>query len=51
MTSLKAHFDGTSIVLDEAVPATLVVGQAVRVVVETLPAASPIIMAIHSIAC
>ena len=33
MASLKAHFDGQSIVLDE--PATLAVGQAVRVLVET----------------
>lgn len=32
MRSLKAHFDGRSIVLDE--PATLELGQAVRVIVE-----------------
>lgn len=32
MPSLKAHFDGHSIVLDE--PATLAVGQSVRVLVE-----------------
>jgi hypothetical protein len=36
MSSLKAHFDGHSIVLDE--PATLAVGQAVRVIVEPQPA-------------
>jgi uncharacterized protein (DUF2249 family) len=35
MSSLKAHFDGHSIVLDE--PATLAVGQAVRVIVDTDP--------------
>jgi hypothetical protein len=34
-SSLKAHFDGQSIVLDEPPPATLTVGQAVRVIVET----------------
>lgn len=32
MTSIKGHFDGHAIVLDE--PATLAVGQAVRVIVE-----------------
>jgi hypothetical protein len=36
MSWLKAHFDGHSIVLDE--PATLAVGQAVRVIVEPQPA-------------
>jgi hypothetical protein len=35
MSSLKAHFDGHSIVLDEPPPLTLVAGQAVRVIVET----------------
>ena len=33
MTSIKGHFDGNAVVLDE--PATLAVGQAVRVVVES----------------
>ncbi len=37
MPSLRAHFDGHSIVLDE--PATLVAGQALRVIVEPQPAA------------
>jgi hypothetical protein len=32
MSSFKAHFDGNSIILDE--PATLAVGQALRVIVE-----------------
>ncbi len=32
MTPIKGHFDGTSVVLDE--PATLAVGQAVRVVLD-----------------
>ena len=32
MTSIKGHFDGNAVVLDE--PATLEVGQAVRVIVE-----------------
>ena len=32
MTTLKGHFDGTSIVLDE--PAELAVGQAVQIIVE-----------------
>lgn len=32
MTFIKGHFDGTAVVLDE--PATLAVGQAVRIVVE-----------------
>ena len=32
MSSIKAHFDGTSIVLDE--PATLRVGQSVQVIVD-----------------
>ncbi len=36
MRSLKAHFDGQSIVLDE--PAALAVGQALRVIVEPQPA-------------
>jgi hypothetical protein len=35
VASLKAHFDGRAIVLDE--PATLAVGQAVRVIVENAP--------------
>lgn len=33
MVSIKGHYDGNSIVLDE--PATLAVGQAVRVLVES----------------
>jgi hypothetical protein len=33
MTSIKGHFDGTAVVLDE--PATLAVGQAVRIIVES----------------
>lgn len=32
MTSVKGHFDGNAVVLDE--PASLIVGQAVRVIVE-----------------
>ncbi len=44
MISLQGHFDGTAIVLDE--PATLAVGQRVRVVVEPpssgLPAGQPL---------
>ena len=32
MLSIKGHFDGTTVVLDE--PASLEVGQAVRIVVE-----------------
>ena len=36
MRLIKGHFDGTAIVLDE--PATLAVGQIVRVVVEPEPA-------------
>jgi len=36
MLSIKAHFDGQNVVLDE--PAVLTVGQAVFVVVETSPA-------------
>jgi hypothetical protein len=40
MPSLKAHFDGRSIVLDE--PATLAVGQAVRVIVEPRPVMSQV---------
>jgi hypothetical protein len=32
MSSIKAHFDGISVVLDE--PATLSVGQVVRVIVD-----------------
>jgi hypothetical protein len=35
MASLKAHFDGRSIILDE--PATLAVGQTVRVIVDPDP--------------
>jgi len=37
MLSIKGHFDGAAVMLDE--PATLAVGQAVRVVVEAEPAA------------
>lgn len=33
MTSIKGHFDGTAIVLDE--PAELEIGQAVRVIVDS----------------
>ncbi len=40
MQSLKAHFAGCSIVLDE--PAKLAVGQAVRVIVEPQPAMSEV---------
>jgi len=32
MTSIKGHFDGTAVVLDE--PADLEIGQAVRIIVE-----------------
>jgi hypothetical protein len=41
MTSIKGHFDGTSIVLDEPPPRTLAVGQVVSVIVETAPPANP----------
>jgi hypothetical protein len=34
MISIKGHFDGNAIVLDEPPPLTLAVGQAVRVVVQ-----------------
>ena len=34
MTSIKAHFDGDTVVLDEPPPLTLAVGQAVRVIVD-----------------
>ncbi len=34
MTSIKGHFDGNTVVLDE--PATLHVGQAVRVIIEPM---------------
>jgi hypothetical protein len=37
MTSIKGHFDGSNVVLDE--PATLAIGQMVRVIVETTEAA------------
>lgn len=40
MPSIKGHFDGTAIVLDELPPHTLVVGQAVRVVVDPQPSAA-----------
>ncbi len=33
MSSIKAHFDGTAVVLDE--PASLTVGQQVRVVIDS----------------
>ena len=41
MEPIKGHFDGTAVVLDE--PATLAVGQAVRIVVidDPPPAATP----------
>lgn len=35
MTSIKGHFDGHAVVLDE--PATLAVGQEVRVIFGTMP--------------
>jgi hypothetical protein len=38
MTAIKGHFDGTAVVLDE--PATLEVGQPVRVIVEPRSASS-----------
>ncbi len=37
MTSIKGHFDGNTIVLDE--PAMLAIGQAVRVIVDPSPRA------------
>ncbi len=37
MVTIKGHFDGTAVVLDE--PADLAVGQVVRGVVEPVPAA------------
>ncbi len=39
-SSIKGHFDGRSIVLDE--PASLVVGQEVRILVDPMPATDPI---------
>jgi hypothetical protein len=39
MTSIRGHFDGTAVVLDE--PAALVVGQPVRVIVEADNVFSP----------
>ena len=41
MPSIKGHFDGSGIVLDEPPPATLAVGQAVRVVVDAPESAAP----------
>ncbi len=37
-TGIKGHFDGTSVVLDE--PASLAVGQEVRIVVDTISSAN-----------
>jgi len=37
MTSLKAHFDGSTFVLDEAPPCPLTVGQEVRVIIDSTP--------------
>lgn len=34
MSSIKAHFDGTTVVFDEPLPFPLVVGQSLRVFVE-----------------
>jgi hypothetical protein len=34
MTSIKAHFDGAAVVLDEPPPLALAIGQAVRVIVD-----------------
>ena len=34
MTSIKAHFNGDTVVLDEPPPPTLAIGQAVRVIVD-----------------
>ena len=34
MSSIKGHFDGTGVVLDEPPPVTLTVGQPVRIVVD-----------------
>ncbi len=39
MVTIKGHFDGTAVVLDE--PAELVIGQPVRVIVEPVAAADP----------
>ncbi len=41
MTTLKAHFDGSTFVLDEAPPCPLAVGQEVRVVIDSLPSDTP----------
>jgi len=35
MKSIKGHFDGSAVVLDEPPPLTLEVGQLVRVIVDT----------------
>ena len=40
MSSIKGHFDGTAVVLDE--PATLIVGQQVRVLLDPSDAIAPI---------
>ncbi len=41
MSSVKGHFDGTSVVLDE--PAALVIGQAVRILIlDSEPASIPV---------
>jgi len=40
MLSIKGHFDGAAVVLDE--PVSLAVGQQVQVVVETAPAAETV---------
>ena len=37
MSFIKAHFDGTSFVLDEPLPSALVVGQSVRVLIDPAP--------------
>jgi hypothetical protein len=37
MSFIKAHFDGTSFVLDEPLPSALEVGQSVRVIIEPAP--------------
>jgi len=39
MLTIKGHFDGNNVVLDE--PAALTVGQPLRVIIETAPATSP----------
>lgn len=37
MNSIKGHFDGNAVVLDEPPPLSLAVGQPVRVIVDPLP--------------